>query len=202
MLLNGVIDRVPFEVSIVDRWARRVAAGESFPLELAFPFRVRCGRPVSRVMGSAIPLCRCRQTRPGGLSNRPSRADGFNIRQRTSLRVSPPFRALPGRDLPPISRSTATPLGFRSPWHMRYARSGSHGLCLPATFRPQGLVTLSTACSLARLVSLVSCRQRLRDSPFGAFSSRKVAWALPPTHAPPAVTRQPDKTASPKCATS
>jgi hypothetical protein len=59
-------------------------------------------------------------------------------------------------------------------------RSGSHGLCLPATFRPQGLATLSTACALARLASFISRRQRLWDSPFGAFSSSKVTTALPP----------------------
>jgi hypothetical protein len=71
---------------------------------------------------------------------------------------------------------------------MHRARSGPRGLCLPATFRPQGLATLSTACALARLAGLVSCRQRLWDSPFGAFSSSKVALALLPPHDPPAVT--------------
>jgi hypothetical protein len=79
-------------------------------------------------------------------------------------------------------------LGFYSLWHMHRARSGSRGLCLPATFRPQGLATLSTACTLARLVGLISCRQRLWDSPFGAFSSSKVAPALRPPHDPLAVT--------------
>jgi len=78
-------------------------------------------------------------------------------------------------------------MGFASLWHMRRKRSGSRGLCLPATFRPQGLVALSTAYSLARLAGLVSCRQRLWDSPFGAFSSSKVARALRPTHDPLAV---------------
>jgi len=57
---------------------------------------------------------------------------------------------------------------------LRFARSGSHGLCLPATFRPQGLVALSTGYSLADLVGLISCRQRLWGSPFGAFSSIQV----------------------------
>lgn len=71
---------------------------------------------------------------------------------------------------------------------MHRTRSGSRGLCLPATFRPQGLATLSTACALARLAGLISCRQRLWDSPFGAFSSSKVALAFRPTHDPHAVT--------------
>jgi hypothetical protein len=41
------------------------------------------------------------------------------------------------------------------------ARSGSRGFRRPATFRSQGLVTLSTVCALAILVGLISCRQRL-----------------------------------------
>jgi len=84
-------------------------------------------------------------------------------------------------------------MGFSSLWHMHRSRSGSRGLCLPATFRPQGLITLSTVCALARLAGHISCRQRLWDSPFGAFSSSKVAPALrpPPTRLPlPARLRQ------------
>jgi len=49
----------------------------------------------------------------------------------------------------------------------------------PATFRPQGLATLSTAYSLRAPAGLVSCRRRSWDSPFGAFSSRKVPTAFP-----------------------
>jgi len=43
-----------------------------------------------------------------------------------------------------------------------------------------------TAYSLRSRAGLVSCRQRSWDSPFGAFSSRKVFGALPPerTHVP------------------
>jgi len=48
------------------------------------------------------------------------------------------------------------------------------GQSLPATFRPQGLGTLSTVFSLRRPAGSVSCRRRSWDSPFGAFSSRKV----------------------------
>lgn len=52
---------------------------------------------------------------------------------------------------------------------MRQARSGSRGLRIPATFRPQGLITLSTASSLAGLVGFVSCRQRLWGSTLRSF---------------------------------
>jgi len=70
-------------------------------------------------------------------------------------------------------------LGFHPLGHIHRARSGSHGLCPPATFRPQGLVTLSTVFSLARLAGLISCRQRLWGSPFEAFSSPQVLFRVP-----------------------
>jgi len=70
-------------------------------------------------------------------------------------------------------------LGFHPLGHIHRARSGSHGLCLPATFRPQGLVTLSTVFSLARLAGLISCRQRLWGSPFEAFSSPQLLFRVP-----------------------
>ena len=56
----------------------------------------------------------------------------------------------------------------------------------PATFRPQGLVTLSAGYSLRARAGLFSCRRRSWDSPFGAFSSGKVSAAFPGgrTHAP------------------
>jgi len=64
----------------------------------------------------------------------------------------------------------ATPLlGFRSLRHMRAWRSTLHGLCLPATFRLQGLATLLTACSLQDRVGLFSCRRRPWDFPLRSF---------------------------------
>jgi hypothetical protein len=93
--------------------------------------------------------------------------------------------------------------GFRVPpesYHRDLVRQpqpadSSHGLSLPsahqgsevyltrarppATFRPQGLVTLSTVCSLRAPAGFVSHRRRSWDSPFGAFSSRKVPAAFP-----------------------
>jgi len=80
---------------------------------------------------------------------------------------------------------------FRSLWHIWSARSGSRGLCLPATFRPQGLATLATAYSLANLAGLVSCRQRLWDFPFGAFSSAEASRRHPPVRAPACRYRKP-----------
>jgi len=85
-----------------------------------------------------------------------------------SLRIEP--------QLPKPSRPKPTPLlSFASLQHIRERRSTSHGLCLPATFRPQGLVTLSTASSLRTRAGFVSRRQRSWDSPFEAFPSREAS---------------------------
>jgi len=56
---------------------------------------------------------------------------------------------------------------------VRFEGPPGRGLCLPATFRLQGLVTLLTAYSLRTRAGLVSYRRRSWDSPFGAFSSRE-----------------------------
>jgi hypothetical protein len=62
----------------------------------------------------------------------------------------------------------------------------SRGLPAPATFRPQGLVTLSAVYSLRARAGHFSCRRRSWDSPFGAFSFRKVSATFPggSTHTP------------------
>jgi hypothetical protein len=70
--------------------------------------------------------------------------------------------------------------------HMQPRRSTDRGLCLPATFHPQGLVTLTMACSLQGLAGFVSHRQRSWEVPFGAFPSQEDVRAFPngPTHLP------------------
>jgi hypothetical protein len=55
------------------------------------------------------------------------------------------------------------------------------GLCLPASFHPQGLVTLAVVCSLRGLAGFVSRRQRSWEVPFGAFSSREVPGRFRPS---------------------
>lgn len=66
-------------------------------------------------------------------------------------------------------------MDFASLQHMKDRRSTVRELCLPATFRLQGLVTLLTVYSLQSRASFVSRRQRSWDSPFEAFSARKVS---------------------------
>jgi hypothetical protein len=70
-------------------------------------------------------------------------------------------------------------LGFPSLQHLRNRESTYRGLCLPATFRLQGLVTLLAAYSSRSRAGLISYQQRSWDSPFGAFSSRKVSDPFP-----------------------
>ena len=52
-----------------------------------------------------------------------------------------------GRSGRPVSGSTP-PMGFFAPTTIPARRSGSPGLASPGTFRPQGLDTLSSVCSL------------------------------------------------------
>jgi len=75
-------------------------------------------------------------------------------------------------------------MGFRSLQHMRNRGSTTRGLCLPASFRLQGLATLVTVYSPRFRAGFVSHRQRSWDSPFGAFSSRKVSNPFPGWKAP------------------
>jgi hypothetical protein len=78
-------------------------------------------------------------------------------------------------------------MGSCSLQHIKDRRSTSRRPSVPASFRPQGLATLSTACSLRTRAGFVSCRRRSWDSPFGAFSARTGAAAFPRPTAPHAV---------------
>jgi hypothetical protein len=70
--------------------------------------------------------------------------------------------------------------------HFQIRGSTCRGVSTPAMVRLQGLVTLLTAYAPRTLASLVSCRQRSWDSPFGAFPSRKVSarFRVERTHMP------------------
>ncbi len=87
---------------------------------------------------------------------------------RSSLRVSPPTRVFPGTTLSRAA-AAAQPLSWASVTLQHMPDTEVH---LPrrvppdATFRPQGLATLSTVSSLGALVGSVSRRQRSWASPF------------------------------------
>jgi hypothetical protein len=93
-------------------------------------------------------------------------------------------------------------MGFHSLQHMRARRSTYRGVCrapLRSALRvwlPSRRFTPSSA-----RAGLLACRQRSWDSPFGAFSSRKVSAASPrgSTHVPfsPSVAPAPPRWAGP-----
>jgi len=179
----------PSEVSHIIRWYRCTLPRSVIPLWA-------CGLVQSSVRPAGIgPIGLPDSTsplpasgpRPCGLSIRPSQVDGLESAHAPLVE----FRRPLGSCADEASRSPAgvsLSLGLFSRMalaatEVRLTRAKPS----PSTFRPQGLVTLSTAYSLGCLVSLVSDRQRLSGSPFGAFSSQKVQRALPACHAPLAV---------------
>jgi hypothetical protein len=64
-------------------------------------------------------------------------------------------------------------MSFAALQHFRPRGSTSRGFCLPAMFRPQGLVTLSTVYSPQGPVGSVSRQRRSWASPFGACPPRR-----------------------------
>jgi hypothetical protein len=77
-------------------------------------------------------------------------------------------------------------MGFGSLQRSRDRRSTSRGPATPATFRPQGLVTLSAAYSLRARAGSVSHRRRSWDFTLRSFLLRLGTRAFPPgwTHVP------------------
>jgi hypothetical protein len=96
------------------------------------------------------------------------------------------LQSLAQHDLVRRPRPTNTSHGLSLPSAHQGSEVHSRGFASPATFRPQGLVTLSAAYSLRARAGFVSHRQRSWDSPFGAFPSRKVSATSPGgrTHLP------------------
>lgn len=179
----------PSEVSHIIRWYRCTSPRSVIPL-WAYGLVQSSVRPagIERIglPDSTSPLP-ASGPRPCGLPIRPSQVDGLESAHAPLVEFRHPLGSC-------ADEASRTPAGV----------SLSPGLCSrmtlaatevrlsrakpsPGTFRPQGLVTLSTVYSLGCLVSLVSDRQRLSGSPFGAFSSRQVQRALPARHAPLAV---------------
>jgi len=97
-------------------------------------------------MGWKLPLCRWPFPRLCGFSSvhwageviqRPILSSSFRLR----LGHYPANPSRPGRSRP------APPWSFLALQHIKPRGSTGRGFYLPATFRPQGLVTLSTVCS-------------------------------------------------------
>jgi hypothetical protein len=174
--------------------ARRGRFTRVRPHGIGCPFRVSCPAGVSR---SWVPQSRSavrphagyavfpRQAARPQLSGRDVLSSGFAIRECCPMQPS-----LPNHRRAPL-------LGFASLQHVQGTEvHACCGLCLPAAFRPQGLLTLSTAYSLCARASFVSRWQRSWDSPFGAFSSPAGTEAFPPrrTHMPFSLSVSPART--------
>jgi hypothetical protein len=106
----------------------------------------------------------------------PERAAPHTIRRTVhplfEFRLPPEY--CPTRPSPPAAAGRHLSWAFIPFSTCKDRRSTSHGLCLPATFRLQGLATLLAAYSRRARAGFVSHRRRSWDSPFGAFPSRKV----------------------------
>jgi hypothetical protein len=114
---------------------------------------------------------------PCGFSIQPSRRGVLFPRQRSLLGLRSPSKFLP--PFPSRHPQVPTPLmRFVPLQHIRDRRSVLHGLCLPATVRPQGLTSLSTVSSLRARARHVSAKLRSWGFPFGAFLSREVTRPL------------------------
>lgn len=85
------------------------------------------------------------------------------------------YRAKPSRQRRSVRGSSH---GLLVPTAHQAAKVHDRGLCLPAEFRLQGLLTLLTAFSLHCPAGFISRRRRSWDSPFEAFSAREVARRL------------------------
>jgi hypothetical protein len=97
------------------------------------------------------------------------------------------LQSLAQPDLADLPQRVSTSHGLSLPTALQGSEVHlARALPQPATFRPQGLVTLSAAYSLRARAGLFSYRRRSWDLPFGAFSSRKVSAAFPGgcTHTP------------------
>lgn len=75
-------------------------------------------------------------------------------------------------------------MSFAALQHSRPRGSTSHGFCLPAMFRPQGLATLSTVYSPQGPVGSVSRQRRSWASPFGACPPRRYPHVAAREHPP------------------
>jgi hypothetical protein len=175
---------VPFRVFGFAAWAR-VLPPRAHPLGIGCSFRVvgpvryrgHCFRDptLPLAVSSAVWSSFVRLRRPK-LTDRCALSSSFaflqSIAQRDLVRRPQPADTSHGLGLPSAHEGSAV--------HIPRAQA------VPASFRLQGLVTLLAAYSRRARAGFVSHRRRSWDSPFGAFSSRKVSAAFPGgrTHIP------------------
>lgn len=166
----------------------RVAAKPVFPRGLAILFRVRCDWLVSGSPGSPESSAPSFVSEPGleVFPSYRSRVDGLVSARAPLRKLRRPSGPCTDEASRHQSANSSRGLPFRSTHaatEVRFTRARP----APGTFRPQGLITLSTACSLDRLADLVSDRQRPSDSPFGALIPAESCHASSACRAPHAV---------------
>lgn len=121
----------------------------------------------TRHIGSRAPL-RCFHTRAVITAGQ---AGPSELVRRTFLRLRGPPTFPNHHHAPAAFRPPTTSVRLLALQRLRGGRSTIRGFYLPARFRPQGLVTLSTVCSRPNLAGLVSYRQRSWAWPFRGSSS-------------------------------
>ena len=115
--------------------------------------------------------------------------DGASAKQ-TRLRLSSSSTFLQSLSRSHLVQRTAGTVARRLSWASlpfgtsRTRGSTYRGLTSPASFRPQGLVTLSTVSSPRVRAGLVSCRQRPWDSALRSISLSKAIRNVPATDEP------------------
>lgn len=126
---------------------------------------------------------------------RPSSEFSLRVGLRLELLPTNPSRA----NTTGVAFSRLLSWAFRPYSTLRLEGPPSTGVSMPATFRPQGLVTLSTVYSLRAPASFVSRWRRSWDYPFEAFPSRMVIQSFPKgwTHIPFRTCVAPDADAGP-----
>jgi hypothetical protein len=148
------------------------------PLGIGRSFRVSHPSAVSR---SLVSRSRFAVHHSAGCPVFPRRAVPNTLSARCILSSSFAFlQSLAQHDLVRRPKSADTSHGLSLPSaHQESEVHSLRALPQPATFRPQGLATLSATYSLRARAGSVSHRRRSWDSPFGASSSRKVPGAFP-----------------------
>jgi hypothetical protein len=175
----------PSEFSELAARSAHVAAGGSSSCEIGCPFRVT-DSPKYRLYWLSDPASPSALASALRFSLAEPRWSHSNGQPNPLFEFHLPLESCPANPSRPAKADQllswtfapfSTP-GSRGPHNARFPG--------PASFRLQGLVTLLTVSSLRTRAGFVSRRRRSWDSPFGAFSSRKVSGALPPgsTHLP------------------
>jgi len=173
---------VPFRVFRRCCSPLHVAAKPASSFGIGRSFRVFAPSQVRRVWLRRAALCRWPLPRLCGFSAAESPDVLFRCPGGSSLRVSPFSRVLPNVSWPPAAAGRQLSWAFVPFSTRRTGRSTGRRRCHPpATFRPQGLVTLSTVYALHVRAGSVSRRRRSWDFTLRSiFLHERCSWRFRP----------------------